>query len=126
MGRVNGKSVHDEDLDQIFERLAKWGNEVVNVNEEALTEALEIICAAAKQNAPVDTGTLRDSIRIRKRRRGNTVMGTVGSSLDYAPPIEFGTSKMEAQPYLYPAIKNNRARVREIFAKKQRELLKRS
>lgn len=56
--------------------------------------------AEAKKKCPVDTGRLRASIT-------TTVEGgkvIVGSNVKYAPYVEWGTEKMEAQPYLRPAI----------------------
>jgi len=130
MGWVKGVgSKHTENLDEIFQRLMEWGDEAVDISEESLTEALELVLREAKKRVPVRTGKLRDSLRIRKRRRGSTVMGTVGSSLDYAPPVEFGSRHFKSnvyikpQPYLYPAIDDNRERIKEIFARNLRKTL---
>lgn len=54
----------------------------------------------AKQNCPVDTGRLRNSILY--NTTGN-LSCTVNTTVTYAPYIEFGTYKMRAQPFLYPA-----------------------
>lgn len=58
----------------------------------------------AKRLAPVDTGRLRASInwRIESDRRG--LVAIVGTSVDYAPYQEFGTSIMAAHPFLRPAL----------------------
>ncbi len=56
----------------------------------AEVEGINVIANEAKAIVPVDTGALRESIR-----------------------VEYGTSKMAAQPYMRPAIDN-----------KQRECLK--
>lgn len=53
----------------------------------------------AKTACPVDTGNLRASI--------TSTIGedeaTVGTNVEYAPYVEFGTWKMKAQPFLIPA-----------------------
>ena len=54
----------------------------------------------AKQNCPVDTGRLRNSILY--NNTGNYSC-TVNTTVSYAPFIEFGTRHMSAQPFLYPA-----------------------
>lgn len=54
----------------------------------------------AKQNCPVDTGYLKSSIAYHKI---DTLSCTVGTPVKYAPYVEFGTSKMSAHPFLFPA-----------------------
>jgi HK97 gp10 family phage protein len=49
---------------------------------------------------PVDTGNLRDSEHVEVTE--NSVLLVAGT--DYAVHVEFGTSKMSAQPYMRPAI----------------------
>ena len=59
---------------------------------------------AAKQNAPVDTGRLRSSITWRLGRDSQGLLGIVGTNVQYAPYVEFGTARQAAQPYLRPAL----------------------
>lgn len=56
--------------------------------------------AEAKKLCPVDTGRLRASIAT--QRLGPATYG-VGTGVEYAPYVEFGTRKMSAQPFLRPA-----------------------
>lgn len=56
--------------------------------------------AEAKKLCPVDTGRLRASITT--QRLGPLTYG-VGTGVEYAPYVEFGTRKMAAQPFLRPA-----------------------
>ena len=127
----------DKDIQRIIKRLDELVPEVVRINEAAMDEALDMVLASARQNAPVKTGQLRDNIEKRKRRRGGTVRGTIGVKgriskkgapgdphMDAAMANEFGTQFMSAQPFLYPALKNNRARIRELFAARHREGLR--
>ncbi len=69
----------------------------------AMAKALGDIGAGAKNRAPVDTGTLRNSITSEVQRRGNTIRGEVGPTVNYGGFVEQGTSRMSAQPYLRPA-----------------------
>lgn len=64
----------------------------------------DAIEADAKRHCPVDTGDLRDSIRVVKTDDGIAV----GSDLDYADDVERGTRKMAAQPFLRPALYQER------------------
>lgn len=53
----------------------------------------------AKENAPVDTGRLRNSITFDSDENS----AIIGTNVEYAPDVELGTSKQKAQPYLKPA-----------------------
>ena len=65
----------------------------------------------AKRKCPVDTGRLRNSIT-------HTVKGMevyIGTNVDYAPYVEYGTSKTKAQPFLKPAAQNHAGEYKKIF-----------
>jgi HK97 gp10 family phage protein len=74
-----------------------------------MKEKAERILDAAKDNAPVDTGALRDSGHIEEEKE-NLVYQIIfdapvlNGSGSYARYVEEGTSKMDAQSYLRPAI----------------------
>ena len=57
----------------------------------------------AKALAPFDTGRLRASLTHLVDDRSVTI----GTNVEYGKYQELGTSKMEAQPFLWPAIVNN-------------------
>lgn len=69
-----------------------------------LEEASIIVQADAKRQVPVDTGNLRGSIS--RQIKGNTAI--VGSNVEYAEHVEYGTRHMQSRPYMRPAIDNNR------------------
>jgi HK97 gp10 family phage protein len=69
-----------------------------------LVERCIRIDRAAKRLCPVDTGRLRSSISWAVQIGGEGIVGRVGTDVEYAPYVEFGTSRMRAQPYLRPAI----------------------
>lgn len=60
--------------------------------------------AAAKKNAPVDTGTLRRSITHELNRRGINRTVRIGTNIYYAIFQEIGTIFHPAHPYLRPAL----------------------
>lgn len=66
----------------------------------------------AKVRAPYDTGRLRDSMDHRVDEGAAKVI--IGTPVEYAPYVEFGTSKMKAQPYLRPALEGNKDRIQQI------------
>lgn len=67
----------------------------------ALLRTGQDITELVKQITPVDTGALRQSYGA-VPVDAHTVH--VGSDMEYAPYVEFGTSKMAAQPHLTPAM----------------------
>lgn len=60
--------------------------------------------ARAKRLCPVDTGNLRASITSAIDVDGDTITAVVGTNVAYAPYVEFGTVRMNAQPFLLPAL----------------------
>lgn len=67
----------------------------------------------AKEIVPVDTGRLQNSIRIMEITDESV---TVGSDVEYAPDVEFGTFKQAAQPYLGPQLDRMQTEAPQIVA----------
>lgn len=63
------------------------------------------IAAAPNQAPNTDTGKLVNSIAV--EMDWNDTSAEVGSNLDYAAYLEFGTKKMEPRPWLSPAVNGN-------------------
>ena len=76
--------------------------------EEVLTTIGIQIQNSAKYYAPVDTGLLRKSITYRLGATADTQYVEIGTANEYAPFQEFGTSKMQAQPFLTPAFNSHK------------------
>lgn len=68
----------------------------------ALRAGALVIQNGAKRRVPVLTGTLRRSIT-NAPLTGQTAVA-VGTNVEYGPYVEYGTSRMAAQPYLRPAM----------------------
>ena len=90
----------------------------------------------------VDTGRLRGSITYATRKDSSHTEGpaapgdgvdtpseqwtvNVGTNVEYAQHVEYGTRRMPARPYLRPPLKTGRRRVAGLFHKLIREALKR-
>lgn len=84
-----------------------------------------IVQRSAKQKAPVDTGDLEGSIR-RSFSGANTSMptGRVSTNIEYAVYVEYGTSKMLAQPFLRPALKDSSKELNKLFSEHIKKSLK--
>lgn len=63
---------------------------------------------AAKRLCAVDTGRLRSSIDWRLAVDPVGLLAIIGTRVQYAPHVEFGTSRMRAQPFLRPALQQAR------------------
>lgn len=79
--------------------------------ELQLTSAVELIGLAhqieafAKQYCPYKTGNLRRSITTSRARITSVVIEVdVGTDVTYASYVEFGTSRMDPQPFMRPAM----------------------
>ncbi len=83
--------------------------------KQNMTKCCLLVERDAKTNAPVDTGRLRSSITNRLEVEEKKLVGIVGTRVEYASYQEFGTHKMPAQPFLFPALESNKERIRELL-----------
>ena len=132
-------SIEVEGLDGLVERLESL------LDAETLKAAMGRACAvverSAKEKAPKGNGELRRSITSEVRQNGGEVEGVVFTPLEYAPYVEFGTglfaekggrkdvpwcyqddegewhstSGMSPQPYMRPALNENREVIKRIL-----------
>lgn len=128
-------SVRIEGLDAVVEELGNLYNP--QKIERALQKACALVERAAKQKAPKDTGELARSIT----SKVEGTQGIVFTPLEYAPYVEFGTglfaegtgrldvpwnyqdekgewhqtSGQHPQPFLRPALNENREQITEIL-----------
>ena len=107
---------------------------------EALNESCLLVENTAKENCPVDSGQLRNSIT--SNVSGET--GEVGTNVDYGVYVEYGTGVFNPgrttpwsykdasgkwhtttgqppQPFLVPALDSNRDKILNIFKEKVKE-----
>ena len=132
-------AIEIEGIGKVLKRLEKLSN-TENI-EKAMGKACAVVEAAAKQNAPKDTGALRSSISSKVEVEGKEVIGTVFTPLEYAPYVEYGTglfaesggrkdvpwnyqddkgewhstSGQKPQPFMRPAVEDNRNKIIEIL-----------
>jgi len=90
-----------EGLDKLNHQLAS----LKNLSTHSLLAGAYVLERYAKENelAYVDTGFLMNSISSRENGNGAEVV----ASANYAAYQEFGTEKMQAQPYFRPAIEDH-------------------
>ena len=109
--------------------------------KDAMGKACALIERSAKQKAPKGTGELRRSITSKVEQQGADIVGIVFTPLEYAPYVEFGTglfaenggrqdvpwcykddkgewhstSGQHPQPYMRPALNENRELVKRVL-----------
>ena len=110
--------------------------------KKALGKACALVEGDAKKNAPKDNGELRRSIESSVEESGGNIVGIVSTPLEYAPYVEYGTGLFAEdgngrqdvpwhyqdeqgewhstrgqppQPYLRPALHNNRQYILRIL-----------
>lgn len=105
-------------LDKLFRSLDIERAVEVGI-EKGIARSAELVLQTAKFYCPVDTGALRESIRAEISKTGFEV----GTDLYYAKFVEFGTSKQRPQPYLYPAIAENKDKIVNIIQEEIRKEL---
>jgi HK97 gp10 family phage protein len=104
------KRVRIEGIKDLHQKFAKMGKGVQKrTMETAVIAGLQPIRNTAQVLVPVLTGTLRRSIQSRiVESNGYGASGIVGTNLEYARPVEFGTANRPARPYLRPAFDQER------------------
>lgn len=79
--------------------------------------------SAPGETPAVDTGNLVNSIKSQLVESTDmTALANVGTGVEYAEWLEFGTSRMKPRPYMRPAIDNNENKIVEAikyWARKQ-------
>ena len=121
-------------------------NSIDNALVAGVSKAAMLVQGSAKNKAPVDSGALRQSIRADKAKiQGENVTATVSTNLEYAPYVEFGTGSRgqstntntevevsyrsdwrgnKAQPFLWPALRENRNNSIKIIREEVRKAVK--
>lgn len=74
-----------------------WRN-VERAGNRARKDVLDAIADDSRRLVPVDTGELRNSIKVRP------VLGRVEVGTDHWLFVEYGTRFMDAQPFIRPAL----------------------
>lgn len=92
---------NSDEVIKLFESQADRGLEAVGMQAER----------HAKEKCPVRTGRLRGSIS----HSHIWPVAYIGTNVEYAAYVEFGTSKQKAKPYLRPAAENYTAEYKAIL-----------
>jgi HK97 gp10 family phage protein len=101
---------------------------------QAITQGCNVLKRTAKELAPIDTGTLRKSLVSKVKTSKNNTTGKIGGSPDkvtvdgkqhvawrYLHLVELGTTHSKAQPFLAPALAQEKDKVYNLIAQKIQE-----
>jgi len=103
-----------EGVDELKRQLKRLDTKVrTSIVRSGLREGAKVVKQAAEDKAPVDSGFLRDHIKIKTKKRGDNITAIVGFAGDayYGRFIELGTKHMAAKPFLRPAIDENQRKI---------------
>lgn len=134
-----------EGLERAMARLREIGGQADEIAGREIVASAVAVQARAKQilteTAAVDTGRLRNSIAAAdtedqvvsassqatgadeggveapNRLSAATRNATIGTNVEYAPKIHYGTRRMPARPFLVPAVEEERPRLVERLEK---------
>ncbi len=132
-----GENLMSDSIKNLSSLLSKLNQISENSNEileKSMGKNIKLVQGEAKTLCPVDNGDLINSINTKVESTQTGVRGIVYTNSDHAAYVEFGTGKrgsaspsppksdtdisynedwtgMDAQPYLYPALKNNKETV---------------
>lgn len=74
--------------------------------------------SASGQPPATDLGFLGQNITINvKKKTDGSVVGQIISAAPYSAHLEFGTTQMEARPFMQPALEQNRRKIHAMFKK---------
>ena len=80
--------------------------------EKPMNQAAAIQSAVAKALAPVNSGELREGIEtVPATSAAHHVVSAMKSTAEHGPFVEYGTSTMDAQPFMRPARDNTKKQV---------------
>lgn len=136
MAKVKGKSISkrsgvafnqaeaNRQAKALAENFAMIGDQLLDEIMVGVKTACILVQGRAKKIVHVDTGLLRNSISERVERIDEyTVIGEVGTNVEYAPDEEFGNSRREPHPYLEPALNQSKQDIVRIVQKTMKEAL---
>lgn len=95
-------SVEIKGLDSLRRKLQSLGGDIEKATARGVASASEGIRESAVEHCPKDTGDLRESVYLKIVRSKGTITGFIGTNVEYAACVEFGTGPTGNGTYPYP------------------------
>lgn len=111
--------VNLERKEKIVKRLKQMGEAAGNVLMESAMAGGKIALEDAKRNCPVDTGALKNSLKLSKDKQTKkkaTVKVDYDKDIKYGTFVELGVRGREANPFLRNAVDSNQKNINEEIA----------
>lgn len=129
-------------LDEAVRVLTRIGEEGERIASREIVAGALDVQAGAKRMTPVDTGRLRNSIAVAESEpevaarsaaagpqaeapnavRPGMLRAVIGTNVEYAREVHFGTRAMGARPFLVPALEVERPKVLRRLRRALRDL----
>ena len=119
-------AVEIKGLDSLMRKLDAMGGNVLDALEKATKQTALAAQADARDNAPVDTGNLKQSISTEHERSAEAATSTVYTNVEYGLYQEMGTVNMAAHPYMMPALNANKSTFEQLARKELETAIKRT
>ena len=119
-------AVEIKGLDSLMRKLDRMGGNVLDALEKATKQTALAAQADARDNAPVDTGNLKQSISTEHERSTEAATSTVYTNVEYALYQEMGTVKMAAHPFLMPALNANKSTFETLAKRELQEAIRKA
>lgn len=112
MTNVTIKSYRVERQKEILDKLETNMSRVGTLVEK---QAKKNVAQSPPEHPQKQTGRLRSSIIHQVSKDGDDIVAEIGTNVAYGKYLEFGTEKMPAYPWLFPAVEQNRDRIKDIL-----------
>lgn len=106
-----------EGIDELIHRFDQMNGNIEDAKGEALVKSAEYLQGQVQSVVRVLTGNLRANIEISEIKDGEieVYVDNQGKAY-YGHMLEFGTSKMRAQPFMFPAYQKSIFQINRILA----------
>ena len=114
--KVRKLKTYIEGTDEVAKLMQNLGDAASFAVDSAAKAGADLVLDDAKRRVPVDTGKLKASLILKKSKTKNPNIKseyyvTKESGAEHFAPVELGTSKMKAQPFLRPAVDENKDQI---------------
>lgn len=113
-----------EGMSELIDQLQKAEHNVDAARDEAVNKGADIMQKATENAAPVLTGNLKRNIEKSDPQNGEVevYVDNQGNAY-YGYMLEYGTSKMAAQPFMGPAFNQSKGKMQQAMADSIRKRL---
>lgn len=109
-------TIHETGIDELLRRTDSLANpgRVRVVRTRALRAGIYVAERYAKAKVPVDTGNLKNSIKVGQVDENHAELW---ATADYAAYVEFGTRRMAARPFMRPSVEDHIDEIEAVMAR---------